>query len=138
MTTNADKRKDRPGDQPLPVPSDRPSIHDLVAAELPDYGFPQIPALQEALRLRKDLGLQRYGSLLQAHNGRDALQDLLEELLDAVVYAKQDLEETRISSPEGADRDILRRLGIMQRNYMSLIGIAAAVSMLMSERDGSG
>jgi hypothetical protein len=37
---------------------------------------------------RKLLGQQRYGTPLQAHNGRDMMQDLYEELLDACNYIR--------------------------------------------------
>lgn len=38
---------------------------------------------------RMELGFQRYKTYLQTHNGRDALQDLYEELIDATMYVKQ-------------------------------------------------
>jgi hypothetical protein len=37
---------------------------------------------------RKLLGQQRYGTPLQPHNGRDMMQDLYEELLDACNYIR--------------------------------------------------
>ncbi len=66
------------GTQPLPVPNDGPSMHDLVIKDM---------------EARKAFGLAKYGALLQAGNGRDALQDLYDELLDAIVYTRQLLEE---------------------------------------------
>jgi hypothetical protein len=58
---------------------------------------PGVPSVQRAvrddLRLREQVGIERYGTPLQPHNGRDALRDLYEELLDACYYAKQDLIE---------------------------------------------
>jgi hypothetical protein len=68
-----------PGQQ-APVPNDGPSIHDLVTADI---------------EARKTLGLNKYGTLLQAHNGRRGLKDVYEELLDAVCYLRQVLEETK-------------------------------------------
>lgn len=65
-------------EQPPPTPNDRPAIQDLVLADV---------------AARKQLGIQRYGTPLQAFNGRDALRDLYEELLDAVQYARQVLYE---------------------------------------------
>jgi hypothetical protein len=62
------------GTQPLPTPNDGPSMHDLVIKDMED---------------RKAFGLRKYGALLQANNGRDALQDLYDELLDAIVYVRQ-------------------------------------------------
>jgi hypothetical protein len=66
------------GTQPLPVPNDGPSMHDLVIRDM---------------EARKTFGLRKYGALLQAHNGRDALKDLYDELLDAIVYVRQLMEE---------------------------------------------
>jgi hypothetical protein len=43
----------------------------------------------QAVHDRVELGLQRYGTKLQTFNGRDALRDLTEELLDGVFYAFQ-------------------------------------------------
>lgn len=68
----------REGDQPLPVKTDGPAIQDLVIADI---------------EKRKALGLKRYGTLLKAGNGRDALQDAYEEALDLVMYLKQEIEE---------------------------------------------
>lgn len=64
--------------QPLPVPSDRAAVQDLVIADI---------------RKRMELGIRRYGTPLRAFNGRDALRDLYEELLDATCYARQAIEE---------------------------------------------
>jgi hypothetical protein len=41
------------------------------------------------LNARAEMGLHKYNTLLMTNNGRDALQDLFEELLDAVMYLKQ-------------------------------------------------
>jgi hypothetical protein len=86
----------RPGDQQLPVPNDGPSMHDLVIAELqncPPESDPERSAIIALLAGRKRVGLERYDSILQANNGRDARRDLLEELADAVVYGRQIQEE---------------------------------------------
>lgn len=52
-----------------------------------------------AIRLiqsRRLLGIKRYGQALQPSNGRDSMVDLVEELLDALVYA---LNEWRSRNP---------------------------------------
>lgn len=89
--------RQRPGDQPLPVSSNGPSMHDLVADDVrrrhPGGRAPEIGGVVRDLAARKQLGLERYGSLLQAGNLRDAARDLYEELLDGLVYCKQWLEE---------------------------------------------
>lgn len=63
----------RPGDQPLPTEGQE-SVQDALIAEI---------------EARKALGVSRYGRALQTFNGRDALRDLLDELLDGATYAMQ-------------------------------------------------
>lgn len=57
-----------------PVPNGREHIADLVVADIQD---------------RKRHGVREYGVALQAHNGRRALWDLYEELLDGAHYVRQ-------------------------------------------------
>ena len=71
--------KTRPGDQPLPV-GGRECVQDALIADI---------------QARRDIGIQRYGSALMTHNGRDAVQDAAEEALDLAVYLKQVALETR-------------------------------------------
>lgn len=47
----------------------------------------------EARRLH---GIEKYGVPVQPGNGRDALIDLYQELLDACVYIRQELEKQSI------------------------------------------
>jgi len=86
----------RPEDQPLPKPGTGPSMHDLVIGDLGKAYGASAALAAAALLDRKRLGLERYGQLLQANNGRDALRDLLEELQDASVYCRQVIEENRL------------------------------------------
>lgn len=72
--------KTEPEDQPMPTFSDRPFIHDLVAADIAARG---------------ELGKRRYGTKLQAFNGRSSLQDAYEEGLDLCCYLKQLIEEEK-------------------------------------------
>lgn len=83
----------------------------------------QVAVIIGDLQARKRLGLERYGSLLQAHNGRSALRDLYEELLDAAVYAKQVQEETVAAQ---------RRLDI-DPVYLDLLGRLTQVRRLLDE-----
>lgn len=62
--------------QPSPTPNSNPSTHDLVI---------------EDLKARKELGLQRYGTILQGGNGRDMLIDAYQEALDLVAYLRGEL-----------------------------------------------
>ena len=45
------------------------------------------------MRLRNNLGRERYGTPLQPFNGRDALMDAYEESLDLCVYLRQVIYE---------------------------------------------
>ena len=73
------ERANRDGDsQPLPTPNDAEDIQSQVIRDIEE---------------RRELGIRRYGTALQPHNGRNALQDLYEELLDGAMYAKQALIE---------------------------------------------
>lgn len=68
------KDKTREGDQPLPIPNDHIDIQSMV---------------MEDIKQRREVGIQRYGTALQPHNGRDALQDAYEEAIDLTMYLKQ-------------------------------------------------
>ena len=70
MTTNTP--------QPMPAHNDLPAVWDLVV---------------EDIRQRDALGVKKYGTRLQPHNGRDALIDAYQEALDLVVYLRQAIFE---------------------------------------------
>lgn len=72
------ERANRPGDQPLPTTNERPYIQDLVIADVEE---------------RRQVGIKRYGTALQALNNRDAYRDLYEEMLDGLLYMRQVREE---------------------------------------------
>lgn len=77
----------RPGDQPLPVPNDQPDIQTMVMFDL---------------AVRRETGISRYGTALQAFNGRDGLRDAYEEAMDLTVYLRQVLEEHHALTAENA------------------------------------
>ena len=61
-------------DQPMPIVNHEPFIHDRVA---------------DGVTRRGELGRARYGTKLQAFNGRRSLQDAYEVLLDGACYVLQ-------------------------------------------------
>lgn len=72
-------RYDPSVDQPNPTPRDNQTdIQSLVIADI---------------AARRDVGIARYGTPLQAFNGRDALRDAYDEALDLACYLRQMLEE---------------------------------------------
>lgn len=74
------ERAGREGDtQPMPIThADKPDIQSMVIADV---------------EARRQLGIQRYGTPLQADNGRNALVDAYEEVLDLACYLKQRIVE---------------------------------------------
>jgi hypothetical protein len=50
----------------------------------------------DALRARAEVGKARYGTYLFRDNGRDMRRDLLEELLDAMVYLVGTMEKEKV------------------------------------------
>lgn len=64
--------------EPSPIPNGSKPIWDLVIDDM---------------RERDLVGRQRYGTPLQAHNGRRPLVDSYQECLDLVVYLRQEIEE---------------------------------------------
>lgn len=91
--------------QPAPTTNDQPAIQDLVIRDIrsvsvrldrdphiDDGSYARVIADIEA---RKAIGLERYGTLLQAFNGRDALLDAYQEALDLCQYLRQVKEEGR-------------------------------------------
>lgn len=68
-------------EQPQPIANRSTPVWDLVIADM---------------RERDHVGRQRYGTPLQAGNGRDALVDAYQEALDLVVYLRQAIEERTV------------------------------------------
>jgi hypothetical protein len=84
--------------QPDPIPNDSVDIQTLVVEDLIE---------------RRAVGMRKYGTALQAHNGRDALQDAYEEALDLCCYLKQAIVERGtqarlrgIASPSSMDATV--------------------------------
>lgn len=92
-------------DQPPPVQNDRPAIQDLVIADVEE---------------RKRIGMQRYGTLLKPHNGRDALVDLYQEILDAAQYVRQEIEERNDARAESAAAEREKIVGFL-RHHAALV-----------------
>ena len=75
--------------QPKPIGNDNPHMVDLVLQDNPKLNY----LLGKYYEIRKKQGITKYGVALQSHNGRDAVLDLRDELGDAVLYARQCIEE---------------------------------------------
>lgn len=79
------------GSQPMPQPGTGPSCHDLVIQELHDeWGTgASVNRLVQDLVMRREFGQRKYGRPLQAHNGRSAVTDAYQEVLDLLAYLAQ-------------------------------------------------
>lgn len=69
---------------PPPAPNQNRPVWELVIADM---------------QQRNRAGTEKYGTSLQAFNGRDALRDVYEEALDLAVYLRQAIEE-RVAAGE--------------------------------------
>jgi len=72
-------------EQPIPTINGNPILQKMVI---------------EDMAKRLELGIERYGTGLQAYNGRDMLQDAYEEALDLCVYLKGIMYERDNPKPE--------------------------------------
>lgn len=60
----------------------------------PDPGREDVaPYVVADIMSRVDAGLEKYGTRLQTHNGRDALWDAYQEAIDLVMYLRQAILE---------------------------------------------
>ena len=86
--------------QHQPITNDQPALWSLVIADM---------------QARDDFGRAKYGTPLQAFNGRDALVDAYQEALDKVVYLRQAIIEREwmvreIATLRAENEDLRRRL----------------------------
>ena len=100
------------------------------AAGMGDVWASLIPSLSDTLQPyaaeRRRQGIERYGTPLQPHNGRDALYDAMQEALDLVVYLRQaEMEESRMG--------VIKRIRAAMQHAQS----AAEVIAEMIERRGA-
>lgn len=98
--------------EPAPVPNEHPHVADMVHN---DIGlFLGGGAICRDVLARKAEGMKKYGVPLQPFNGRSAMMDLYQELLDAANYMRQHIYEHSNASRWGLPNDMLT-------NYQSLL-----------------
>lgn len=113
--------------QPPPVPNGLPHIADLVCADLDAFGYVEAAA---AVRERKQIGIEKYGTALQPFNGRRAGRDLVDELTDAPQYAKQWLREIAHANPDDPDLDAIGSI------YWRLLQLLSEAEQIRLRREG--
>lgn len=93
----------------------QPGRGDMWQQVLDRYQAQLQPAVLELFRQRRELGIAKYGTVLQADNGRSIFKDLVQETLDRIAYAEQAATER----PELADV----MLGIQESDIATLGGL---------------
>lgn len=85
-------------EQPPPRKNNSQPIWELVVSDM---------------QARDQVGRERYGTPLQAHNGRDALWDAYDEALDLAVYLRQAIAErdAALEMTGIIDDEVKRRMG---------------------------
>lgn len=68
------------------------------------------PLVLEDIKARVEAGKQKYGTVLQANNGRDALMDAYQEAIDLVMYLRQKIEE----GEQAKSKSLLREENTLQ------------------------
>lgn len=110
------------GEQPDPIPSDRPALWDLVLKDLESGPDKLWGGVKADMKARDIAGREKYKTPLQAFNGRDALVDAYQEVLDGIVYTKQCMVE---------DDYLEMRL---QDAYEHLLGLALTFKLILDVR----
>lgn len=123
--------------QPEPIPNEHQRIIDYLVNDLHDednllhevepmssYG----DQVTTDLCRRAEIGRDRYGTYLQPHNGRNALQDSYEEALDLATYLMQVVVETGATKKDE-----------IYFAYQDALYVAARIAKLMEKRqNGQG
>jgi len=94
--------------QPAPVANQRPALWSLVVNDM---------------RARDLEGRRRYGTPLQAGNGRDGLVDAYQEALDLVVYLRQVIAERDLAPAGAASAEWMTRTRQLVMDLADLAGV---------------
>jgi hypothetical protein len=109
--------------QPPPIQNNEPAAWDLVLKDLDGlkvFNPHQNAALKMVIadaKKRDQAGAKKYGTRLQPNNGRNAVKDAYEEMLDGMVYVRSAIEECRSQKI------------ITQENQFKLAGLDAVYRM---------
>lgn len=121
-------------DQPEPIVNESEALWPKVIDDVYDMGGDwRIPGLlvcqvADDMMERHTVGMKRYGTALQANNGRNPLVDAYQELLDAAVYLKQACIE--------CDTAELGDSLLLQRMYENVLTEAISLRAVMNDIKG--
>ena len=93
-------------EQPDPVKNETPAVWDLVITDIKfiAHNNPNLQLVIKDMTDRDQWGELKYKTRLQPFNGRDALVDFYQELLDSSVYFRQHLYEVGTPSQEDLEK----------------------------------
>ena len=92
-------------EQPAPVPNESISVQAMV---------------RDDLVTREEIGVQRYGTALQPHNGRDMLRDAYEKALDLACYLRGAIAERPREDVDAAVAEVQARYDADRRRWDAL------------------
>jgi hypothetical protein len=132
----------------MPIQQPHPTIDERSRPVLPtecealaeyfrgNNGRPEDSCL-EYLAARIQQGIETYGQALRTHNGRDAVEDALQESADAVLYLTQALAEEQQREVDESINRRLRLLWAMRQRAVSLfVELMAMVERLGLSKRG--
>jgi len=93
-----------------------------------------IRAMIDEMKLRHEFGVAKYGVPLVAHNERDHLVDAYQELLDALVYLRADIEKHG-GFPTKTKENWHARDGFLVRLYKQLLDDVMELRAMIAERN---
>lgn len=112
-------------DQPVPVANEQEAIADIV---LKEYGH--IKSIVPIIKKRKAQGIERYKVPLQPFNGRDALDEALQEAVDGALYLRQYAEELKQQGKPSVDA-----MSAYHQAVFLLVKVAALVTVRQQKQE---
>lgn len=113
--------------EPLPIKNPYPAIIDLVEQDLMILDTALPFNVVDDLRDRTRVGVLKYGTKLQPFNGRDVINDLYQELLDGMQYARQAIYQEQQGQQGPMPSLSALELGAIYRELISLVGRVACI-----------
>ncbi len=116
--------------EPNPIPNNNRPIWDIAIEKYKLMAHPSglKNKIVGMMKERDIVGRNRYGTPLQAFNGRNCLNDAIEEVEDAIAYTVQAIEEG--SDLDSNLTDILKTLFITLENMVLVANMNSDVDLL--------
>jgi len=130
--------------EPPPIKNENPLIRDLILQDLahPKIVHPVQQAVHQLLvddvKGRAEYGYNKHKMYLQPFNGRNALKDSYQEVMDLVYYIRQALyEETQSSGLVVTKETDFFKSGLMAV-YVGVLDAALKIRFMIKAKDKNG